>query len=326
MKLGSRHFLIAAFLALGGILLTSCGDDDSTGPVPVESLVPVLTTASINTITRSSAESGGEVTSDNGFFVTARGVCWSTSPMPTLANSHSADGDNVGTFTSVLTGLARNTRYYLRAYASNSEGTGYGSTMSFTTLDSAYTLTDFDGNQYQALSIGTQVWMTENLRVTHYRNGDALQSVTDNTEWETIQVGAYCSYDNNPQDLPIHGLLYNSFAIEDSRNIAPNGWHVPSSEDWGTLVEYLGGELGAGGKLKQDVWGWDAPNTGATNESGFSALASGSRRHPDGIFRFRTLYAFFWHTTPLGQRMLFYNDAGIGNGYESGGSIRCIKD
>ena len=181
MKLRKLTLLVVVSLVPFGVLLISCGDDN--GAEPAKPLVPVLTTTSISTITRSTAESGGNITSDNGHAVTARGVCWGTTANPTLNDSTTSDGYDIGNFSSSLTGLAYNTKYYVRAYAVNAEGTGYGNTVSFTTLDSAYTVTDMDGNVYQALSIGTQVWMIENLKVHQYRNGEVIPRTSDNGSW-----------------------------------------------------------------------------------------------------------------------------------------------
>ena len=110
------------------------------------------------------------------------------------------------------------------------------------------TVTDIDGNLYYTVKIGEQWWMLENLRVTHYRNGDAIPNVTDDAEWEGLSTGAYCDYDNDPANVATYGRLYNWYAVGDSRNIAPAGWHVPSDDEWQTLVDYLGGSSVAGGE------------------------------------------------------------------------------
>ena len=140
------------------------------------------------------------------------------------------------------------------------------------------TMTDIDGNTYTTVKIGDQWWMAENLKVTHYRNGEEIPNITDNTEWANLTSGAYCDYDNNPNNVATYGRLYNWYSIEDSRDLAPDGWHVPSRDEWQTMIEYLGGDGIAGGKLKESgTEHWLSPNEGATNESGFSALPSGMR-------------------------------------------------
>ena len=150
------------------------------------------------------------------------------------------------------------------------------------------TVTDIDGNTYQTVKIGDQWWMAENLRVTHYRNGEAIPKVTDDSEWYYSTTGAYCNYDNDDNNAVTYGSLYDWFAVNDNRNIAPEGWHVPSDEEWKELEMYLGmsqSEADAfvsrgtneGGKLKSTS-GWN-DNGNGTNESGFSAVPGGYRDH-----------------------------------------------
>ncbi len=179
--------VLAAFILP---LFAGCGGDDPAGP---DTKVPILTTVAVSAITQTTAQCGGNITSDGGATVTACGVCWSTNQTPTVADNKTTDGTGAGSFASSITGLTASTTYYVRAYATNSVGTGYGSAMSFTTTASG-TVTDIDGNVYQIVTIGTQVWMAENLKVTHYRNGDAISNVTDNTTWRFLTYGAYCEY------------------------------------------------------------------------------------------------------------------------------------
>lgn len=105
------------------------------------------------------------------------------------------------------------------------------------------TVTDFDGNIYHVVTIGTQDWLIENLKVTHYRTGDAIPNVTGNTQWGNLTTGAYCDYDNSVGNGTTYGRLYNWFAVNDSRKIAPTGWHVSSDAEWTVLTTYLGGEV-----------------------------------------------------------------------------------
>ncbi|MEW5924118.1 MAG: FISUMP domain-containing protein [Candidatus Zixiibacteriota bacterium] len=193
---------------------------------------------------------------------------------------------------------------------------------------------DIDGNVYQTVTIGTQVWMAENLKVTHYRNGDVIPNVPDDEDWSGLVSGAQCSYDNNEELVTVYGRLYNWYAINDSRNIAPEGWHMPSDTEWQALIDYLGGDDIAGGKIKTagtDYWSY--PNTGATNESGFSALPGGYREIL-GAFSALGLYAAFWSGTEASgnyswYRALSFATAHIGRGSKNkkeGISVRCIKD
>ncbi len=144
------------------------------------------------------------------------------------------------------------------------------------------TVKDVDGNTYRVVRIGRQWWMAENYKVAHYRNGDAIPNVTESA-WRDLQSGACCVYlDDRPihdySYLAVYGRLYNWYAAVDKRGLAPDGWHIPSQAEWQELIDYLGGEQVAGGKLKETgLAHWHSPNTGATNESGFSALGSGYR-------------------------------------------------
>ncbi len=164
---------------------------------------------------------------------------------------------------------------------------------------STKTVTDIDGNVYEIVTIGNQVWMAENLKVTHYRNGEPLPNVTDNIEWRNLDTGAYCNYNNDVAYVATYGRLYNWFAVNDSRNIAPAGWHVPSDAEWQTLDDYLGSDTNdAGCKLKETGTShWRSPNEGATNESRFSALPGGARKSLFGTFDYIGIYAFFWTST-----------------------------
>jgi len=159
------------------------------------------------------------------------------------------------------------------------------------------TLTDFDGNVYHTVIIGTQVWLKENLRVTHYRNGDPIKNETNNQKWITLTTGAYCNFDNDTNSIIGYGRLYNWHAVHDTRDIAPSGCRVATDEDWKTLVNFIGGVDTAGGKLKEiGNTHWFSPNTGATNSSGFTALPAGCRTH-DGSYTERGYYAYWWTST-----------------------------
>lgn len=185
---------------------------------------------------------------------------------------------------------------------------------------------------YKTIKIGNQVWMAENLRTTKYRNGDSIPTITSNSGWKNLTTGACCSYNNEVSD--VYGKLYNWFAVADSRNIAPMGWHVPNDAEWKTLMAFLGENTG--GKLKEtEASLWNSPNEGATNESGFSALAAGVRFGYDGTFGACGILADFWSCTPLGNSdyawdfRMHYSNGGVHSANinkKYGFSIRCIKD
>jgi len=204
----------------------------------------------------------------------------------------------------------------------------------YTSTSTAVTVTDIDGNVYNTVTIGTQVWMAENLKTSRYRNGDAIPNVTVNTAWGGLTTGAYCNYNNDAANAAIYGKLYNWYAATDARNIAPTGWHVPSDAEWTTLTTFLGGESVAGGKLKETGTShWSSPNTGATNETGFTAFPGGYR-FSSGTFsnvgnngnwwssaEYSSSYAWHWR--------MFYDTSSVYRDYCSkqfGFSVRCVRD
>ncbi len=291
-----------------------------------------ITTAEITLITATGASSGGNITNDGGLAITSRGVCWNTSTGPTVANSKTINGSGTGVFTSSIIGLNENTSYYLRAYATHSAGTIYGNELSFTTATASPTVADYDGNEYNTVTIGTQVWMQENLKVTHYRNGDAIANVTDNTAWTNQTSGAFCWYDNNETtNKPIYGALYNYYTTVDNRNLCPTGWHVPTDAEWIVLEDFLGGRTVAGGKLKSPLL-WASPNTGADNSSSFTALPGGSRGSNSTFFVIGQI-GFWWSTSNYNgsdawDREIRWDDAStqiVNRGKYEGLSVRCIQ-
>ena len=298
-----------------------------------EVTIPVLTTNAVTELTQTTAISGGNVTSDGGATIIARGVCWSTSQTPTITDIKTTDGTGIGSFTSAITGLTANTTYYVRAYATNSAGTGYGNSMSFTTLEENITVTDLDGNLYNTITIGTQTWMVENLKVTQYNDGTNIPNETDATAWNTSIAGAYCNYNNQESNVSTYGRLYNWDAVNTGK-LCPIGWHVPTDSEWTILTNYLGGIIYAGGKLKENgTIHWTSPNEAATNETGFSALPSGYRDY-DGTFNDIRIFGNWWSSTwydssnSYAREMNSY-DGGVMRYYRyisQGLSVRCVKD
>jgi uncharacterized protein (TIGR02145 family) len=313
------------------VFFLSCSKNKSAQPnTPT---VPVVTTAVVGAVTQTTAQCGGTITSDGGANVYYRGVCWSTNQTPTYSDMKTYDGTGTGTFTSSLTGLTHATHYYVRAYAQNDAGLGYGSVNSFTTTDSTGTMIDIDGNVYRTIKIGTQWWMAENLKVTHYRNGYEISYVTNDSIWENVYVGAYCDYNNDSANVSTYGRLYNWLAIRDSSILAPVGWHVPSDTEWQAVVDYLGGDTIAGGKMKEaGTAHWH--NAGGTNQSGFAGLPGGLRLGENGQYLYLRDYAYFWSSTQRSTeeawfRYLFYNDLEVHSSsglLRYGLSVRCVRD
>ena len=209
-------------------------------------------------------------------------------------------------------------------------------------------VTDFDGNVYNTVTIGTQVWMKENLKTTHYSNGIPIPNVTNNSQWSSLSTGAYCDYDNTLSNSTIYGKLYNFYAVADTHKICPIGWHVPSDGEWNIMEIYLdntvdttaSGSTGTdiGGKLKElGITHWNTPNTGATNSSGFSALPGGYRFGANGTYSTIgisgnlwtstniTTYAWFRYIVYNNSQIYHYNYNGLNHKCD-GFSVRCIKD
>lgn len=197
-------------------------------------------------------------------------------------------------------------------------------------------VTDVEGNTYKTIKIGDQVWMAENLRVTHYRNGDAIPNIKDTTQWANQTAGAWCNY-SNTEDITViatYGRLYNWFVTQDTRNIAPSGWRVADAIDWEILIENLGGDTIASKHLKENgILHWDGPND-ADNSSGFTALPGQWRLFKGGYpFPFG-FYAAFWTSSMYSEVSapflnLYTRDDYIYKGMNfkvNGYSIRCIKE
>lgn len=319
---------IVLLLSIDILLFISCSENND-----IERLATVVTT-SISSINSTTAYSGGSVMSNGGLNVTARGVCWSIIPSPSIFDNHTSDGCSSGVFISLITELLPNTTYFVRAYATNSIGTAYGSELSFTTTGSDSIIIDIDGNVYHTITIGTKTWMVQNLIATRYQNGDSITNVTDNTVWSNLTKGAYCNYINNTIYSSTFGRLYNWYTINDIRKIAPAGWHVATSHEWQTLINSFGGEYLAGGILKEsDTVHWKSPNTGADNSSGFTAIPGGYR-NDFGTFNFMGINGRWWSATEYNSTMayyytMYYNSPNASNGNTSkkeGLSIRCVKD
>ena len=201
-------------------------------------------------------------------------------------------------------------------------------------------VTDIDGNFYPSIIINGQEWMQQNLAVTKYRNGDPIPTGLSYVTWLNTTNGAYAIYNNDAANNTLYGKLYNWYAVNDSRGVCPTGWHVPSDAEWSTFINYLdpnanGGDTWpnvAGGKLKS-MTGWNSPNSGATNESGFTGLPGGYRNNYGPYFNFGN-YGYWWSSTEgdssnAWSRRLFYNGSDVDRlsyNKQNGFSVRCVRD
>jgi uncharacterized protein (TIGR02145 family) len=192
---------------------------------------------------------------------------------------------------------------------------------------------DQDGNSYNAVQIGAMIWTGKNLDVVHYRNGDSIPEVKDPKEWAILKTGAWCYNNNNKENGTTYGKLYNWYAVNDPRGIAPKGWHVATDAEWSALSDQLGGTENAGGTLKSAIL-WKEQKDGVNNKSGFEALPAGARRDNDGKFMLPGEYSRLWSSTEsTGNsawcRSLGYFDTALRSGKANkniGFSVRCVKD
>lgn len=192
-------------------------------------------------------------------------------------------------------------------------------------------LMDNDGNSYNIVKIGNQLWMTENLKSTKFNDGTDIPLVSDFTSWGSLTTPGYCWYNNDAGSYKTnYGALYNGYTVCTDK-LCPLGWHVPSVEEWMTLTNYCGEKI-AGGKLKE-IKNWMSPNTGATNETGFKALPGGCRGNL-GSFMGKGLRGHWWSSTKYDKTNIWdytmgysYSDVtGSSDHKKSGLSVRCVKD
>ena len=316
--------LVRSFIFILVIFL-SCKKDDKINQIHK------LSTSEIKNITAFTAASGGNITSEGISTVLGRGVCWSTNANPTINDSKTIDGAGVGSFSSNLIGLKGSTTYYVKAYATNNSGTGYGMTLSFNTKE---VVSDIDGNVYPILTIGTQTWMAENLKTTKYNDGGSIAFPgNDNTAWQNNTNGSYAWFNNDINTYKVtYGALYNWYAVNTGK-LCPTNWHIPSDTEWYTLANFLGGQSIAGGKLKETGTTHWTYNTGATNETGFSALPAGGRLN-NGTFNYFGYHGFWWNSSEVNTNsgLVWYVRYDSGDLSRSsynknyGFSIRCIKN
>lgn len=312
-------------------LTIRCLSDDNAG-----TSLPSVITSNINSITSNSAQGGGDATFNGGVSIIAKGVCWSTNQNPTLSDNYTTDGSGTGPFQSNITGLTPSTTYYVRAYATNSVGTAYGNQVSFTTTGDfvcgTSTIADIEGNIYSTVQIGSQCWMSENLKT-----GSMILGSSEQTNNGIIEK--FC-YNNNSQNCETYGGLYQwdemmqYIVVPGSQGICPSGWHIPTDEEWSTLDNLMGGGTISGGKLKEAGFvHWNSPNTGATNQSGFTGLPGGLIDDGHNFINLGN-NGLFWSSSESNNNMYFYRslyylNAATTKGssfVEYGFSVRCIKD
>ena len=355
-KVIKNSFLLFAFTLF---VLTSCNPTED-----ISEQFPVVTTGTISDVTTSSASCQGSIIYKGNDSILARGVCWFTNSVPTIKNDTTFNGKGTGSYTGSILNLSAGTTYYVRAYAKTATGNYYGNVLQITTEKDITlpdpilnpnltygTMTDIEGNVYNTISIGSQTWMAENLIVTKYRNGDSIPSVTDNEKWNDLTSGAQSTYNNNSELNSIRkfGRLYNFYAVVDTRNLAPEGWHIATDAEWTELTNYVSANLGTSSSEAKalaassdwpessvaDAIGYIDQNTYTllNNTSGFAALPSGIRGEYGG-FNYVGNYGGWWtssandNTTAWFRSMSFYSTTIAKNFYNKhyGLSVRCVKN
>lgn len=330
--------------------------------INTKEILPIVTTSEVSFITCTTAKAGGLITLQEGAKFTESGICWGTETNPTLDNNKIANYGSSNSYTLSIFGLTTGTTYFVRAYAKNNSSITYGNEVSFST-PSFGSMSDIDGNVYKTIKIGNQIWMAENLKVTRYQNGDLIPTVTDAANWKKLTTGGKCSFNNNDSYINTYGYLYNWFTINDVRKIAPVGWHIPSDNEWSTLIKYLIAngynadactDCNNAAKSLAATTGWTIYNhtyynaigndLSKNNKSGFSALPGGRRTTINGddkydlpVFLSLGNSGYWWSSTEYSKlypnlaisKRLDYNVDIMGQNYSEkqfGLSIRCIKD
>jgi uncharacterized protein (TIGR02145 family) len=237
-------------------------------------------------------------------------------------------GSELTNVSAVLSGLEPGITYHFRVKAENAVGISYGNDDIFITLPK-----DIDNNVYSTVFIGDQIWMGENLKTTRLDDGVPVDFAPDKTTWQNLSGPGYCWYGNNSANKTAYGALYNWAAVNTGK-LCPAGWHVPTDAEWGIMADHLGGSAAAGGKLKESgIAHWSTPNTGASGESGFTALPGGWRGS-SGEFLNMTKQGLWWSsssysTTDAYRLGIDYLGSGVSRLNESGKyglSVRCLKD
>lgn len=325
--------------------LTAFAENNFSNPVTTSIMpasAPKIVQISFNSKTFSSASFNTTIT-DEGSPITSKGVCYSTSRGPTIFNLKTIDGVGSATFVSNIQNLSSNVVYYVRPYATNALGTSYGLEQSIVLILNVAgpTSTDGSGNVYNSVQIGDQTYTSKNLITTKYQNGQNIPLVTDSKSWTNSTIGAYCDFNNDINIGGVYGHLYNYYSVSDSRNICPVGWHVPTKIEFETLINYLGGPVPAGNKLKESgSLYWITSNATGDNSSGFSARA-GAWRSQDALFYYGVKVggALFWTSNkddpkyPWVMGIQIFDATGAAKivkdfYFESaaGTSIRCLKN
>ncbi len=332
--------------SLISVLFIGCGSDSETGGEIILEPIFTVQTKSVASIGHESANVFGVISPSFISGTSAYGIVYGLTPNPTVESSVATGAginSDTGGFSCILTSLWHNTTYYVRAYGTNSNGTFYGDQLVFSTLNQLYGIggpvVDADGNNYTSVIINGRQWMQSNLNVSKYRNGDIIPEVTDKAEWDALTTGAWCYFENATVNGPIYGKLYNWYAINDPRGLAPTGWHIPSDTEWKALTTFLGGTSAAGIKMRDLGDLWSSTAVLATNQAGFSALPGGygyltlTYTPADQPFNSLGDVAFWWSATSSNTNVAYSLNVNLNNSVTRSSilkktalSVRCIRN
>lgn len=301
--------------------------------------VPYVATYPAAMLTHNTVKINACLYEDNSFSTIERGICWSTSPNPSLEDSErKADVTSMPSYTVVISGLNPSTVYFFRAYATNSAGTGYGEIVSYRTLDGS--VTDYDGFEYSTVRLGNQEWMASNLRTTSFSNGERIPKTGTETkniedELNPVYQWPYQYHEEHPELLEDDGRLYTWYAVNDSRKLCPEGWHIPSLDEWNEMLHHIGGDNPKTTDLRRFSYTTDPLNPDVT-EGSFRAQLAGFR-NASGLFQSGFNYGTYWWSSTTGAS----NENGFAvfcspsendpasireKSKKDGYSVRCIKD
>lgn len=318
-----KLFVLLAIVSMTFALFINCGGGGGADdPLPIQNPLPTLKISEATQISTTGAAFSIEVGRVSSGFTESGIIVGGTKIKLDPASSAS--------YTMTLGLLTPNTSYSVKGYAVVPEGTAYSNEVSFKTNEALAKIKDVDGNEYDVVKIGTQTWTVQDWKAIHYRDGSAIENVTDNLKWKMGETGAYCYYANNPK---FKSVLYNWYAIANPKGITPIGWHVPSEKEWATLENFLTPNSAVKLKeIKTATSSWFVSDIIATNSSGFTAVSTGCRGN-EGDFLSGGSTADWWAYDLIygGTRVDLLNDqqslriAGlIYKGY--GNALRLIKD
>lgn len=335
---------LSSFLLIAGIAFSSCKKDEETDPEtqttdPVEEAkVPTVITDTAVTLYWDSKDRSwaakGSIGDNGGSEILSSGICWATSNTPTI-NDSKVEKLSSSTFNVTITGLNAGSNYYIRAYATNEKGTGYGDAVAISSpvADGVEgSVTDADGNSYKTVTMRGKEWMAENLKTTKLSDGTPIKMETMTWDGATTPFYTYYDHDKSKYEDP-YGAIYNYYCVE-TEKLCPTGWHVSTTKEWEDMVYHWGGQSEAAAALKEKGTAhFRVTQPTVTNESKLTLLPGG--RYMGGRFDALSDFAIYWKKSDTqangGKETAKILGNGIGVGKEDpkkhhGFSVRCVKD